>query len=227
MGNYYGNDAASTYNAFEVKMDKRFSEGLQFLAHYTFSHANNYHDTYYAISHADEWGPVDFNRDHVFVFNPIYELPFGRGKKYKGDASRAMDYVIGGWQISNTTNWSSGLPWTSSIGECGASSIPVRAVRMWAAQNSHLECRAAGSGQPHPDLLYAGSAARVSRSQHAAGGTDACSLSRPVSGPFSLPNCGQIGNMAATLTTVREASIPICRSRSLSQSPNSSRRSSS
>ena len=31
-----------------------------------------------------------------------------------------MDYAIGGWQLSNTTNWSSGLPWTASIAECGA-----------------------------------------------------------------------------------------------------------
>jgi len=33
LGNYYGNDAASTYNAFEVKLEKRFSQGLQFLTH--------------------------------------------------------------------------------------------------------------------------------------------------------------------------------------------------
>ena len=37
-----------------------------------------------------------------------------------GGSSKAMDYVVGGWQISNTTNWSSGLPWTPSIGECGS-----------------------------------------------------------------------------------------------------------
>src|SRR5262249_26241124 len=66
-GNYYGNDAASTYNAFEIKVDKRFSQGLQFLSHYTFSHANNYTDTYYAIDHRNAWGPVDFARNHVWV----------------------------------------------------------------------------------------------------------------------------------------------------------------
>jgi hypothetical protein len=30
-----------------------------------------------------------------------------------------MDYLVGGWQLSNTTNWSSGLPWTPSFGKCG------------------------------------------------------------------------------------------------------------
>ncbi len=120
LDNYYGNDAASTYNAFEVKVDKRFARGLQFLTHYTFSHANHYDGNYYAIDHRIAWGPVDFARNHVWVFNTVYELPFGKGKSYMGDASRAMDYVVGGWQVSDTTNWSSGLPWTPSFGGCGA-----------------------------------------------------------------------------------------------------------
>ena len=120
LGNYYGNDASSTYNAFEVKVDKRFTNGLQFLTHYTFSHANSYDSNYYAIDHKIAWGPVDFNRDHVWVLNTVYELPFGKGKSYFGDVSRAMDYVIGGWQVSNTTNWSSGLPWTPSFKGCGS-----------------------------------------------------------------------------------------------------------
>jgi hypothetical protein len=119
LGNYYGNDAASTYNSFQMKVDKRFSRGLQFLAHYTFSHANNYTDTYYAINHDVAWGPVDFNRNHVFVINTVYELPFGKGRTYMGSAGKPLNYVIGGWQLSNTTNWSSGLPWTPTFGECG------------------------------------------------------------------------------------------------------------
>ena len=122
LGNYYGNDAASTYNAFEVKVDKRFAKGLQFLAHYTYSRANNYDSNYYAIDHKIAWGPVDFNRNQVFVINTVYELPFGKGKTYMGDISRGMDYLVGGWQITNTTNWSSGLPWTPTLdsGTCNA-----------------------------------------------------------------------------------------------------------
>jgi hypothetical protein len=119
LPNYYGNDASSHYNAFQVKVDKRFAEGLQLLAHYTFSHAVAYKDTYYAISHPIAYGPNDFNRDHVFVVNTVYELPFGRGKPFLANSSRALDYIIGGWQLTNTTNWSSGLPWTPSTNECG------------------------------------------------------------------------------------------------------------
>jgi len=119
LGNYYGNDAASTYNAFEVKVEKRFSQGFQFVSHYTYSHADNFNDAYYAIDHRIAWGPVDFSRNHVWVFSPIYELPLGKGKTFLGNANRALDYVVGGWQVSDTTNWSSGLPWTPSFNECG------------------------------------------------------------------------------------------------------------
>ena len=37
-----------------------------------------------------------------------------------GNVGKPMDYLVGGWQLSNTTNWSSGLPWTPSFDECGA-----------------------------------------------------------------------------------------------------------
>ena len=86
LDNYYGNDASSTYNAFEVKVDKRFSQGLQFLSHYTYSRAYNHDNNYYAIDHDISWGPVDFNRNHVWVFNTVYELPFGKGKRFMGGA---------------------------------------------------------------------------------------------------------------------------------------------
>jgi len=103
-----------------VKVDKRFAQGLQFIAHYTFAHANAYNNNYYAISHPVAYGPNDFVRNHVFVFNPVYSLPFGKGKRFLGNLAGPVNYLVGGWQLSNTTNWSSGLPWTPTTNECGA-----------------------------------------------------------------------------------------------------------
>jgi carboxypeptidase family protein/TonB-dependent receptor-like protein len=194
LGNYYGNDAASTYNAFEVKVDKRFSQGLQFLSHYTFSHADNYTDQYYAIDHRVAWGPVDFNRNHVFVFNTVYELPFGKGKKFAGGAGRGLDYAIGGWQISNTTNWSSGLPWTPSISECGAffdGNGPCRPNKAKGSMSFGV-----GPLDPvnHTRTFFTPVAPIVDPNAFPAG-TDVCSLAGASSGPFALPACGTIGNI--------------------------------
>ncbi|MBO0910772.1 MAG: TonB-dependent receptor [Acidobacteria bacterium] len=197
LGNYYGNDASSNYNAFEVKVEKRFSQGLQFLSHYTYARANGYDSNYYAISHPIAYGPVDFNRNHVFVINTVYDLPLGKGKAFLGNSGKGLDYVVGGWQLSNTTNWSSGLPWTPSTGECGATE-DVGICRPSVRGSGGAFNTGAGSfnstthtvtfftpisplAYPDPNTLPVG--------------TDACSLARPVSGPFVLPLCGQIGNL--------------------------------
>ena len=195
LGNYYGNDASSTYNAFEIKVDKRFARGLQFLSHYTYSHADNYDSNYYANSHAIAWGPVDFNRNHVFVANVVYELPFGKGKSYMNDVSRAMYYLVGGWQLSNTTNWSSGLPWTPSIGECGSVS-DTGPCRPNNASGSFSQ--GVGPLDPvHHTRTYFTPIAALAYPDPATlpVGTDACTLARPSSGPFGLPACGTLGNL--------------------------------
>ncbi len=117
--NYNGNDASDSYEALQIKAEKRVSNGLQFLAHYTFSHAYAYDGGYYSVDRKFAYGPNPANRNHVFVVNTIYELPIGKGKKFLGDIGRTADLLVGGWQLTNTLNWSGGLPWTPSIGECG------------------------------------------------------------------------------------------------------------
>ncbi len=194
LGNYYGNDASSNYNAFEVKVDKRFAQGLQFLSHYTFSHANGYTDSYYAISHPISYGPVDFARNHVFVFNTVYELPFGRGHKYMANGSRVADYALGGWQLSNTTNWSSGLPWTPSIGECGAvtDTGPCRPDK---ASGSFHTGVSGGIDPVNHNLTFFTPVAPILDANAFPVGTDICAQTIAASGPFALPGCGQIGNI--------------------------------
>src|SRR4029077_10660364 len=107
------------YNALQVKAEKRTSFGLQFLAHYTFSHAYAYDNNYFDVNKKIAWGPNPFNRNQVFVVNAIYELPIGKGKKFMSGANRAADLVIGGWQITNTLTYGTGLPFTPSLQNCG------------------------------------------------------------------------------------------------------------
>jgi hypothetical protein len=119
QGNYLGNDASSIYNAFQVKVERRFSHGLQFLSHYTFAHANKYDSNYYSDDPRVAYGPSDEVRNHLWVNNVVYDLPIGRGKMFGGNSGRAEDLLIGGWQLAGTTTWGSGLPWTPSFNGCG------------------------------------------------------------------------------------------------------------
>jgi len=112
------NCASSNYNSLQTKVEKRFSNGLSLLGHYTWSKNLNYTNEYYNIDPRVSYGPDDFNRKHVFLFTEVYELPIGRGKKFVSDANRLLDLLIGGYQINTITNWSSGLPFTPSYDEC-------------------------------------------------------------------------------------------------------------
>jgi Carboxypeptidase regulatory-like domain/TonB dependent receptor len=201
VSNYFGNNASSNYNSLQTKVEKRFSQGLQFMAHYTYSHSNAYDTTqgYYGVSPQLEYGPDQYNRDSVFLLTSVYELPFGKGKRFLGNVNRAMDYVIGGWQVSNTLTWGSGLPWTATIGECGeiADTGPCRpnlvpGQSFSTGPRTNLSGCATGGAcglyyfTPVAPLTY--NFAGVTN------GTDSCTLARPTSGRFALPACGQIGN---------------------------------
>jgi hypothetical protein len=191
---YFGNDASTNYNSLQLKVDKRFANGLQFLAHYTFSHSNAFDQGYYDVDPRVAYGPDQYNRDHVFVANVVYELPIGRGKMFMGDASRAMDFLIGGWEITNTVNWSSGLPWTPTIGECGeiADAGPCRPNIVGGSGFDVGPHKVNGiwyEFTPVAALQYPSSDFTPANA-----GVDSCTLARPTSGPFALPACGTIGN---------------------------------
>lgn len=202
VGNYYGNNASSNYNSLQANVTKRFSQGLQFFANYTFSHSNAYDTTqnYYANAPKLEYGPDQYNRKNVFQINTVYQLPFGRGRKYLSGVSRAMDYVVGGWQLSHTLNWSSGLPWTASIGECGeiADTGPCRPNFTSGVSGfsvgKHTVTSGCGTGGECGVYWFLPVAPLAYNLSGATNGEDACTLARPVSGPFSLPACGTIGN---------------------------------
>jgi len=192
--NYYGNDADNKYNALQVKVEKRVSNGLQFLAHYTFSRAYAYDSDYFSVDKKIAWGPNQNNRNQVFVANVIYELPVGKGKKFMGDAGRIADLAFGGWQVTNTTTYGTGLPWTPGINECGVlkDAGPCRPDKGSGSLSTGLSHKNGATYwfTPVAPLSYPSSQLTPANS-----GVDTCTFARPVSGPFALPACGQIGNV--------------------------------
>jgi hypothetical protein len=109
---YNANLATSSYNALQVRFDKRFSNGLQFLSHYTWSKALTHESYYFFIDSHVGYGPSYYNRPHSFVFAGNYDLPFGKGKLVGGGASGWVNGLIGGYALNGTFTWQSGLPWT-------------------------------------------------------------------------------------------------------------------
>jgi hypothetical protein len=112
-------DGFSNYNSLQVRLEKNFSNGLEFQASYTYAHAlddassaalgslNNgdFRDQRFPFL---EYGNSDFDVRHRFVISYIYQLPFGNGKKFGGDATGVKNQIIGNWQVAGITTASTG-----------------------------------------------------------------------------------------------------------------------
>jgi len=117
---YYGSDASNNFHSMQLKAEKRFSGGYSLLTHYTWSRAFNYSNVYYNIDAREAYGPNDNHRSHVYTLAGVYELPFGKGRKFLSGAGKAADAVLGGWQLTTIYSRQSGLPFTPSYRDCNA-----------------------------------------------------------------------------------------------------------
>jgi hypothetical protein len=117
---YYGDDASDSYHSLQVVAHKRFTRGYQFLAHYTWSKSLGYDSDYYAIDPKLNYGVSITDRKHVFVLTNLLELPVGKGKALLGSAGGIANRIVGGWSLSGTVTWESGLAFSPSYANCRA-----------------------------------------------------------------------------------------------------------
>jgi len=114
--------ATSNYYAGVIKLEKRFSHGLNLVTSYTRSKfldnsfeagstagANNGPYSNYYNRRAD-YGASANDVENRFVFSTVYELPLGAGKQWVSQGVAAK--IVGGWSLSNVTTWQSGAPLT-------------------------------------------------------------------------------------------------------------------
>ncbi|MGB6686646.1 MAG: TonB-dependent receptor [Terracidiphilus sp.] len=116
----------SMYNGLQTKLEKRYSGGLSYLATYTWSHAEDdasnpgigggpgYRNTT-LIPLKYEFTNANYDARHRVTVNGMYDLPFGKGRKYLRVAG-PLDYLVGGWSTSLTWAAQTGNPITISPG---------------------------------------------------------------------------------------------------------------
>jgi Carboxypeptidase regulatory-like domain len=111
------NEATGSYNALQVILNKRFQNGLQFLTHYTWSHAIDHESYEFLIAPIIGRGNSYYNRRHAWVFAGNYDLPFGRQKLIGSNVSGWMNEIIGGFQLNANLTLDGGIPFTPCYGE--------------------------------------------------------------------------------------------------------------
>jgi hypothetical protein len=118
VANFTTNGGTQNYNSLQVELRRRFHRGFAFQANYAFSKtlADIVDDTQTRVNpYLDnlnprlDYGRPDYDRTHVFNFNSVYELPFGRGKRFLNQGG-FVNALFGGFQISTILQMSSGAP---------------------------------------------------------------------------------------------------------------------
>jgi hypothetical protein len=179
----------STYHALEVQVTRRLTNGISYNFAYTWAksldtrsfdptitvvgtgNGSTAGDTPFDINNRRlNYAPSDFDRRHVLQSNWVFELPFGKGKRWLSSASGLANRVVGGWEVTGFGRLTSGRPFTAYSGANTVSNV----------NQSTANCNGCGRGDGTPFL-------------DAASGFiwffDATQRAR-----FSAPGAGQFGN---------------------------------
>ena len=162
--------ANSIYNAFQLKVQKRMSKGLQFLFTYavqksiddsSIAGSNVYIDGYSGATLASIQDPNNlsleralsaFDISQVAQITGVYQLPFGKGKTFGSNWNGVVDAFLGGWQVNGIYRWDTGLPLIYFLN--GGTSLPT-----YGAQRPNLPEQLQLSGVVSPNTNYFSNAA--------------------------------------------------------------------
>lgn len=115
------NGGFATYNALQVKLERRFAGGLYLLNSFTWSKAIDNAAGHLEASSGDnsrgninnlanDKGLSNYDQPLNNTTSIVYDLPFGKGRKFGSNMATAFDYVLGGWRATLINSVTSGLP---------------------------------------------------------------------------------------------------------------------
>jgi hypothetical protein len=114
----------STYNAMVVSLERRFRDGLNVQASYTWAKILTDADSLIPFSYTsnNQREQAEYSSNlkgdkavsvqdlkHQFSLSYLYQLPFGHGRKWVNQ-NRGLNYLVGGWEVGAIQRYSSGQP---------------------------------------------------------------------------------------------------------------------
>ena len=138
--------ARSNYHAGTLSIRERLGRSLTMDFNYTLSHSMDdasglqtsgaYGGAFILnpLRQDDSFANSDFDVRHIINANAVWEMPFGRGRRFFSGAGQLADAFIGGWQLGGIFRWNSGLPHFSPYDD-------ARWATNWNAQSSGVRLR--------------------------------------------------------------------------------------
>ena len=112
------------YHGLQAKIERRFAAGLAYTFAYSYSRSmgegsSGSDESASILAYSPAWynrGRTSLDYRHVEFATLLWEIPFGHGRKYFPNASRVLDAIAGGWNLSVTQQARSGGPLSISGG---------------------------------------------------------------------------------------------------------------
>ncbi len=104
---------STSYHGLQMKLDRRYSNGLSVTTAYTFAKGMGFQTgddggPRFYINFRRNYSRNDFDRTHTFVQSYVYDLPFGRGKKWLSNG--VVSSALGGWRVNGLLTLMTGTP---------------------------------------------------------------------------------------------------------------------
>jgi hypothetical protein len=109
------------YHALQVKVEKRYSQGLYLLNSFTYSRARDNASGHLEVQNGDnsranyrnlegDFGTSGYDQPLNNTTSVVWELPFGKGRRFANSMNAVMEGVLGGWRLVGINTMTSGVP---------------------------------------------------------------------------------------------------------------------
>jgi hypothetical protein len=117
---YYGDDQDTHYNAIQIKVTKAYTKGLSINGNYAYQRGVDAANSFATWDKQAVIGNDSAIRRSAFTGYGLYKLPFGHNQQFLNKGG-LVNYLVGGFEFSPVVVWQSGLPYSLSYSDCGAS----------------------------------------------------------------------------------------------------------
>jgi Carboxypeptidase regulatory-like domain/TonB dependent receptor-like, beta-barrel len=116
---FFCNCGENSYDSLQTRFTRRFKDGYSYQMNYTWQKAEQNDGSYFFYDPNLNQGLTGWDRTHTFNLILVYELPFGKEKKWGSDWTPITDIFLGGWQFNASQTFQSGIPFDVSYAGAG------------------------------------------------------------------------------------------------------------
>jgi hypothetical protein len=136
----------SNYNALQVRYEQRMVAGLTLLNSFSWSHSldnasasleGNTPSPQDGTNIRADYSQSDYNLPIANITSLVYELPFGRGRKFMNSSNFLVDGVLGGWQLSAINTAQAGTPFNLTYTPNAATAVSQQITATFRGANAY------------------------------------------------------------------------------------------